>query len=251
MDIDKITDADTFIKEFPKDKKLILLCESGSQTYGFKSEGSDLDLRGVYVEDTNKMLGLSKSKDVISGFNIDKSVDWQIFELKKFLGLMVKSNYNILEWIYTPYKFINPYPEFEYLADKCLSRQIGNHVRGWAYSIYKMDWKEPKKCLYALRPLMSYITLIDTSQFHSDINILKNNFTYGLVTHIDTLISCHMDGERVPERVMVKNLKYYHELSETSKEIEAGCWLPMKADSKAMANQMLLNMRLYNKFTLD
>lgn len=240
--IDIKKESELFIDRF--DKRLILLCESGSGTYGFRSDDSDLDLRGVFVEDIDKLLSLRPPKDAIDGFSDDRMIDWQIFELKKFLGLLTKPNFNVLEWVYTPLQFIEVPQKIKEIADMSLSQKLGNHVRGWAYSIYKMDWRNPKKCLYAIRPLMSYINLCERKEFVSDITVLSPRF--GLEDHVNTLIELYRSNRSANDMVRAKNLKIYEEFAENSTNIEKDSWLPdiVPDDAIHAANDFLIDVRL-------
>lgn len=239
--IDITKEAESFTNTF--DKRLLLLCESGSGTYGFRSDDSDLDLRGVFVEDIDKLLSLHSSKDVIEGFSDDRMIDWQIFELKKFLLLLTKPNFNILEWVYTPLQFIEFPKEIRRIADESLSQRIGNHARGWAYSVHNMEWSNPKKCLYAIRPLMSYINLCERKEFVSDITILAQRF--GLDDHIATLIELYRANLSANDKVRAANMRLYERFVESSKEIEKDSWLPEMTSVKAgeMANAFILKIR--------
>lgn len=226
------------------DKKLILLCESGSETYGFKSETSDTDVRGIFVEDTVNLLSMKPPKDICQGFSEDRMIDWQIFELKKFLGLVVKPNFNILEWIYTPYQYMSIPPELIAIADLSLSRGLGDHARGWAYSIYKMDWQSPKKCIYAIRPLMAYINLCQTGEFESNITRLAGAFN--VTNHVDLLIDLYKTNHRASEIVRAKTLKIYDELVAESFKVEIDSWLPIRPPREAfdMADKFLIKNRM-------
>lgn len=238
--MDDKLEVSKFMGAFPK--KLFYLCESGSGTYGFRTPDSDLDLRGVFIEETVNILKLRKPRDVIDGFSKDRTVDWQIFELEKFFGLLVKSNFNILEWVFTPIKYYDGTDGmFEDIAKKSMSKRMGNHVRGWAYSIYKMDWGQPKKCLYAIRPLMCYINLMERKEFISDINKLA--IRIGWRDHVDTLIDLHKRKLNASTHLIEENLKIYDKLSKLSMEIEKTSWLPDAPQSEDMVNQMLIQTR--------
>ena len=224
-------------------KTLILLCESGSGTYGFKSETSDTDIRGVFIEENSFVLGLVKRRNTIEGFSDDRMVDWQIFELEKFLGLLIKPNFNVMEWVYTPYQYVESPPIFREIADLSLSQKLGHHARGWAYSIYKMDWQDPKRCIYALRPLMVYINLCETKEFES--NITKIAARFDLTDHVDALINLYRGNRRASDIIRAKNLKLYDDLIEESKIIEKDSWLPEHPHREAFkkANEFLIMVR--------
>lgn len=171
-------------------------------------------------------------------------VDWQIFELNKFLGLLIKSNFNVLEWIYTPYQHMEYAPELREIADLSLSQRLGNHARGWAYSIYKMEWKEPKKCIYAIRPLMVYINLCRTREFESNITKLADKFDIN--DHVYNLIDLYKTNHKTPDMVRAKTLKIYDTLVEESSIVEKDSWLPVKPPQEAfdMANEFLIRNRM-------
>ena len=246
MDIEK--ESELFAIDF--NKRLMMLCESGSGTYGFRSDKSDLDLRGVYVEDVEDIVSLKPPRDVIDGFSDDRDVDWQLFELKKFLSLLVKPNFNVLEWVYTPMQFMEYPKEIRKIADMALSQKLGNHVRGWAYHMYHMNWDNPKKCIYAIRPLMVYINLCERREFVSDITVLAPRF--GLEEHVDTLIELYAAGSKTGDLVKERNVKVYDELAFTSNYTEKESWLPEETSKEAFeaANSFLVKMR-FEEFNQD
>lgn len=238
------TEMERFKANF--DRELLVLCESGSETYGFKSETSDTDIRGIFVENAVSLLGLKSPADVIQGFSPDRMVDWQIFELKKFLGLLIKPNFNTMEWIYTPYQHMPIPPELRKIADLSLSQRLGEHARGWAYSIYKMEWQNPKKCIYAIRPLMVYINLCETKKFESNITKLSDKFN--ITNHVESLIDLYRTNHKASEIVRAKTLKIYDDLVVESHRVESDSWLPIKPPQRAfdIANEFLIKTRLTN-----
>ena len=236
------------IEEFKADfdRELMLLCESGSESYGFKSENSDTDIRGVFVENSATLLGLSKPKDTLNGFSNNRMLDWQIFEVKKFLNLLIKPNFNVMEWVYTPHQYMKFPKEIREIADLSLSRRLGDHARGWAYSIYKMEWQNPKKCIYAIRPLMVYINLCETGVFESNITELSDRFD--VTDHVNLLIDLYRTNHKASEIVRAKTLKIYDDLVEASCKIESYSWMPVESPQKAfdLANDFLIKTRLAN-----
>ena len=241
MVIDTNRESERFVDNF--DRRLMMLCESGSATYGFKSDRSDLDLRGVYVEDIENVLSLRPRKDVIDGFSDNREVDWQVFELKKFLSLLVKPNFNVFEWVYTPLQFMEFPKEIRRIADMALSQKIGSHVRGWAYHLYRMNWDDPKKCIYAIRPLMSYINLCERREFVSDITLLAPKF--GFEEHVETLIKLYAEGSNTGDIVRERNVEIYDGLAFLSNQVEKDSWLPEETSVDAIdaANDFLVKTR--------
>ncbi len=75
---------------------IIYLTSSGSYGYGTNHENSDIDLRGVVVEDDRYLFGLSSFEQFE-----DIETDTVIFGLKKFIKLCVEANPNALELLGT------------------------------------------------------------------------------------------------------------------------------------------------------
>lgn len=81
--------ADRFIKENP----ICLLTLGGSYAYGTNVEGSDIDLRGVYLNSKQEILSMRcKNKPYIPSDS-----DSVIYPLKQIIGLLHNSNPNVIE----------------------------------------------------------------------------------------------------------------------------------------------------------
>ncbi len=86
------------IKQIEKKEniKVLFLMESGSRAWGWESEDSDYDIRGVYIQNYNVFKDL---KDQINYKINDADLDIELWDLKKFLTLMKKSNPSVWEWL--------------------------------------------------------------------------------------------------------------------------------------------------------
>jgi len=74
--------------------KVLFLIESGSRAWGWESEDSDYDVRGVYVQNYNQFKDFKNQINLMSG-----DLDIELWDLKKFLTLMRKSNPSVWEWL--------------------------------------------------------------------------------------------------------------------------------------------------------
>jgi len=81
--------------------RILLAIESGSRAWGFHSPDSDYDVRFVYVRPVDWHLGLRPKRDVIER-PIDDELDLAGWDLGKALGLAIKSNAVIAEWLQSP-----------------------------------------------------------------------------------------------------------------------------------------------------
>lgn len=90
------SEAYDFLHTNPDLKNCIYLTLSGSYGYGTNVEGSDIDLRGVLVEQPHYLFGLDKFEQFE-----ENTTDTVIYGLKKFISLCMTANPNTLELLGT------------------------------------------------------------------------------------------------------------------------------------------------------
>lgn len=105
----------------------------GSQLYGLNNQDSDIDKCIIYSDTLDNLLS-----DSITEFeNIDKGDEVHI-EIGKFMGLLAKSNPNMLEALFADDEFVlYCHPAFKKLRnirDQFLSKDIFNALGGYAVS---------------------------------------------------------------------------------------------------------------------
>ena len=71
---------------------IILLALGGSYAYGTNKEGSDIDLRGIALNNKEEIL-LGKDFDEV----VDRDTDTTIYSFNKMLNLLSKNNPNTIE----------------------------------------------------------------------------------------------------------------------------------------------------------
>lgn len=84
---EKFSEINPYLKE--RGYTLLSLWVGGSHSYNLNTDTSDVDFRGVYVADTEKVIGLDGFKDSI---NLDSMGDVQLHEAKHYLNLLLKGN---------------------------------------------------------------------------------------------------------------------------------------------------------------
>jgi len=143
--------------------RLLLVVESGSRAWGFPSPDSDYDVRFVYVRERDWYLRLRPGRDVIET-PIEDEIDLNGWDIRKALGLLLKSNAVISEWIESPIRYRAPHPivdRLSALADQLLdARGLAHHYasvgRNAADRWLEGDQPVPvKKYFYALRPALA------------------------------------------------------------------------------------------------
>lgn len=94
--------------------KILFAIESGSRAWGFHSPDSDYDVRFVYARPRDWHYRLQKKRDVIER-PIDDELDISGWELSKALGLAMKSNAVIAEWLQSPIVYTSDTPAVQQL----------------------------------------------------------------------------------------------------------------------------------------
>jgi predicted nucleotidyltransferase len=76
---------------------LVYLVVSGSHATGLAGEGSDIDIRGVFIPPVNVLLGMDKLETLEI-----KSKDVVLHSASKFVKLCTQGNPNALDWLFVP-----------------------------------------------------------------------------------------------------------------------------------------------------
>jgi len=141
---------------------ILYACESGSRAWGFASPDSDYDVRFIYVHRPAWYMTVHPGRDVIE-LPINGDLDINGWELRKALGLMLKSNPVLSEWLNSPivYKRVDPYvTDLRNLAQNYFQPHTGYHhylsmARKTFHDHLRGDCVRYKKYFYALRPLLA------------------------------------------------------------------------------------------------
>ena len=136
--------------QLPKNSRLIFKGIVGSHSYNLNTEKSDIDYKGVYIQD---------EEDILSDNYVDfvqVNADECYFEIRKFLQLISVANPNAMEMLYLPDNCIEACePEFIYLMskrDSFLTKRCGATFSGYAKTQLrksrglgkKLNWEKHK-----------------------------------------------------------------------------------------------------------
>lgn len=129
---------------------LIFKAVVGSQAYGTAIPTSDIDLKGVFLESTDHLLGFGYREQIEVG------KDETYYELRRFLQLLQSANPTVLELLYSPEDCILfKHPVYNILLDhrdKFLTTQCANSFGGYAIAQIKkargldkkMNWEKSR-----------------------------------------------------------------------------------------------------------
>ncbi|MEM7059151.1 MAG: nucleotidyltransferase domain-containing protein [Pseudomonadota bacterium] len=85
--------------------QILLAVESGSRAWGFHSPDSDYDVRFIYAQPIDWHLTVDPGRDVIER-PISDELDLSGWDLRKSLGLILRSNAVVLEWLQSPIVYL-------------------------------------------------------------------------------------------------------------------------------------------------
>lgn len=197
--------------------RLLLAVESGSRAWGFPSPDSDYDIRFLYVRPRDWYLSLAPGRDVIET-PIEDEIDLNGWDVRKALGLLLKSNAVVSEWIESPIRYRPDDPfvaRLAALADDLLNpRALAYHYArsGKQAAERWLDGEGDvpvKKYFYALRPALAIRAIRHKPDTRPPMNlqalIAASDLPAGLVEQIETLVEAkartneHANGTRLPE----------------------------------------------------
>lgn len=143
--------------------RILFAVESGSRAWGFPSPDSDYDVRFIYAHPVDWYLTIHPGRDVIE---LPLEGDWDIngWNIKKALGLLMKPNPVLLEWLASPIRYIwneeacgviNQLASEVAHVQSCLYHYLNLGSRQWSAYIENEEEVNLKKYLYVVRPAMA------------------------------------------------------------------------------------------------
>ena len=142
------------------DVDIVWAIESGSRAWGFPSPDSDYDCRFLYLRRVEDYVGLRSRRDVIET-PLDKVFDVNGWDMRKALGLMVRGNATVGEWLRSPIVYRGDAAlrdELAALADDVVDRHaLTRHYLHVARNNLALLASSgvAKKFFYALRPAVT------------------------------------------------------------------------------------------------
>ena len=143
--------------------RILFAVESGSRAWGFPSPDSDYDARFVYVRPVDWYLTISPGRDVIELPIVDE-LDINGWDIKKALGLLMKPNPVLLEWLSSPVRYIWSDEICDELiafsqrvthGAACLYHYLHLGERQWSRFVGHHENVRLKKYFYVVRPAMA------------------------------------------------------------------------------------------------
>ena len=178
MERDVLKDRDLF-------EYVIYRCVIGSRAYGLDHDGSDTDLRGIYLPPADMHWSLYGVPEQL------EQGEEAYWELQKFLRLALKANPNILECLYTPIveHTTSLIDELRDMRSIFLTKLVYQTYNGYVMSQFrklkkhreKHDTIKWKHAMHLIRLLLSGITAlkegyipVDVGEYRDDLLAIRH-----------------------------------------------------------------------------
>jgi predicted nucleotidyltransferase len=186
---------------------------SGAHLYGFPSEDSDFDLRGVHVTPPAPLLSLRPPRETIEDQSTD---DGPLDELvthdaRKYAQLLLRNNGYVLEQIFSPLVVIEgDLPRWRELARQCIARKHVQHYLGFARNEWAQFHRRPektvKRLLYVFRVMLTGIHLLRTGEVEANLLTLDEQFQLPYVPELVAAKRANGEAAQLPPG---KELAFY------------------------------------------
>ncbi|OZV83929.1 nucleotidyltransferase [Micromonospora echinospora] len=157
---------------------LLFATVSGAHLYGFPSQDSDVDLRGVHLLPVADLIGLAEPTETRTAMWHRDGVELDLVthDLRKFVRLMLRRNGYVLEQLLSPL-VVHTSPAHAALvelAPAALTRHHGHHYRGFAATQRRLFDRtgELKPLLYTFRALLTGVHLMRAGRLRTHLPTL-------------------------------------------------------------------------------
>ncbi|MEU6342380.1 nucleotidyltransferase domain-containing protein [Streptomyces sp. NPDC046977] len=148
--------------------RLLFATVSGAHLYGFPSDDSDVDVRGVHLLPLPELIGLREGEETQTRMweQDGLELDLVTHDLLKFARLMLRRNGYVLEQLLSPLVVHTSgvHAQLVDLAPGVVTHRHAHHYRGFARTQWELYEKtgELKPLLYTFRVLLTGIHLMRT-----------------------------------------------------------------------------------------
>ena len=149
--------------EWQESVRILLAVESGSRAWGFPSPDSDFDVRFLYARPRDWYLSIDRRRDVIECPTEDM-LDINGWDVRKALGLLLKANPVLSEWLSSPIRYQEDLACTERLRELAARVAFGRPARFHYLHLGRSSYEKTiafretaslKKYFYALRPALA------------------------------------------------------------------------------------------------
>lgn len=231
---------------------LLFATISGAHLYGFPSDDSDYDLRGVHILPVKEVVGLEVGPETLEMSDISHGIELDLVthDVKKFFQLLLKKNGYVLEQLYSPLIVHTTYEheELKEIASDCITRYHSYHYLGFAKTQWSLFEKEDpcrvKPLLYTYRVLLTGIHLMRTGKIEANLVHLNDDFN---LPYVPDLIQRKLEGAELAvleDADLAFYRKEYQRLRQVLEDAHQASELPETPTSYVALDDLLVRVRL-------
>ncbi|GGT66280.1 nucleotidyltransferase domain-containing protein [Actinomadura citrea] len=171
--------ADRLAADHPYPRAFLTV--SGAHLYGFPSQDSDVDLRGVHLLPLEEIVGLETGEETVTLMwdHAGVEADAVTHDLAKFCALLLRRNGYVLEQVMSPLVVATSpvHAELKSLVPGLVTFNHAHHYLGFARSQWKLfaRSRELKPLLYTFRVLLTGVHLMRTGEVEADLGRLAGD----------------------------------------------------------------------------
>jgi hypothetical protein len=183
--------------------ELLFVTVSGAHLYGFPSQDSDVDLRGVHLLPLREVIGLREGEPTRTRMWQRDGLDLDLVthDLLKFARLMLRRNGYVLEQLLSPLVVhtTDVHAELAALAPGVVTAEHAHHYRGFATTQWGLYLRngELKPLLYTFRVLLTGIHLMRTGRIVAHLPTLRAEVPEA-PAYLSDLIAAKAEAEHAP-----------------------------------------------------
>lgn len=231
---------------------LVFATISGAHLYGFPSDDSDYDLRGVHVLPANEVVGLNDPRETIENTDDSAGLDLDLVthDIRKFALMMLKRNGYVLEQLYSPLVIhtSQEHDELKEIGRGCITKHHAHHYLGFVRTQWKLAQQETppriKPLLYVYRVLLTGIHLMRTGDVEA--NLIRLNEVFSL-PYLGQLIEAKVEGaeeQTLAEADMSFHVAEYIRLTRELEKARDASELPENPSTRDALHDLVVRLRL-------
>ncbi|MDF1838285.1 MAG: nucleotidyltransferase domain-containing protein [Planctomycetota bacterium] len=208
MLIPDLSIARRFLGARPAPGPIVQCAITGAHIYGFPSEDSDLDIKGLHMAPAHQILGLGQAKEAHDALEIFEGVECDLttHEARPALVSLLQGNGNMLERFTSPFQLVDGFEELAAMARASVSKASFRHYRGYLKGMrHEHGLKHrAKTALYCYRVALTGVHLLNTGEIEPNLTVLAPE--YGI--QVQELVDFKREnGEKCP---LPKGLDNHH-----------------------------------------
>ncbi|MCB9764018.1 MAG: nucleotidyltransferase domain-containing protein [Alphaproteobacteria bacterium] len=239
-----------FLAAHPPPGRVLLLAVTGSHNYGFSSPDSDLDLKGIHVAPTERLLGLGRPAEAHDRLEVfdGQECDLTTNEVGRAMSLMLKGNGNMLERIFSPFQLVDTpeIPAMRVLAQGSLSQACFGHYAGYFQGMQREHTRatpRAKSLLYTYRVALTGVHLLRTGEVEAHLPTLAER--YGLA-EVEELIAIKAEGAEKQALTPAEDERFraaWPRLEQMLRDAKEGSPLPERPQNRDAVERWLIDLR--------